>query len=139
MSMSVARAGRQREDNTGDLALVGSVQRSQQAVTGNQQAVNDGDGAWFPRLVGQCVDAHVSHKVAALTMGIDKGQLTRQFDGDGHLSAKRAGLLPQSVWLDIAEGIKAHFGMSDPRAEKRQAAEDAMRAIGRLAALAVGE
>jgi len=97
------------------------------------------DGAWLPKLIGDVVDKHMAHKEAAILFGLDKGQLTRQFQGDGHLSAKRVGLLPREVLLAIADGIKAHYGVADPDAERRQAVEDAMRAIGKLTMLAVRE
>jgi hypothetical protein len=129
---SIASVDRQREDKAGDLPLIG-------ATPSSQQPVNDVDGAWLPRLVGEAVERHMSHKDACFAMGVDKGQLSRQFDGDGHLSAKRVGLLPEAVLIDVADGIKEHYGKGDPRVERRQAAEDAMRAIGRLVAVAVGE
>lgn len=130
---SVSAARRQHEDKGDDLPLIGEARRS-------QPAVNDVDDPWFPKLVGECATRHLAHKEICYALGgIDKGQATRQMQGDGHLSAKRIGNLPREVWIDVADGIKEHFGVSDPQAEKRQAAEDAMRAIGRLAALAVGE
>lgn len=132
---SVARERSQHEDKGDDLPLIGAVPPS-------QPPVNDVDDPWFPRLIGECANRHLAHKEICYALGdgeraMDKGQASRQLDGDGHLSAKRIGNLPREVWIDVADGIKAHFGMSDPQAEKRQAAEDAMRAIGRL--LAVGE
>lgn len=132
MNRSVATAVNRREVNDGDLPLMGESPRS-------QQAVHDEDGAWMPRLIGACVDKHMSHKAAAITMGLDKSQATRQLNADGHLSTKRVGLLPADVLLDVAAGIREHFGVSDPKAEKRAAAEELIRAAGKLAALAVSE
>lgn len=108
------------------------------ATPSSQPPVNDVVDPWFPRLIGDCAERHLTHKELCYALGgIDKGQASRQLDGDGHLSAKRIGNLPREVWLDVADGIKAHFGIGNPQAEKRQAAEDAVRAITRL--LAVGE
>lgn len=133
MGRSVARALDQHEGNSGDLPLIGATPPS-------QRPVNDVDDPWFPRLIGEVAQRHLSHKEICFAFGgLDKGQVTRQLQGDGHLSAKRAGNLPAAVWLEIADGIKAHFGAGDPKVERRQAAEDAMRAIGRLVMVAVGE
>jgi hypothetical protein len=81
----------------------------------------------------------MSHKAAAIVLGVDKGQLTRQFQGDGHLSAKRVGLLPREVLLAIADGIKAHYGANDPQAERERRVKAAIAAMNEIVLMAMGE
>lgn len=49
--------------------------------------------------------AGISLKAAALDMGIDAAQLTRELDGTGHLSARRLACLPRSFhqWFSIVQ------------------------------------
>jgi hypothetical protein len=45
--------------------------------------------------------ARISHKEAALTMGIDPAQWSRQLHGDGHISVQRLQKLPASFWREF--------------------------------------
>jgi hypothetical protein len=45
--------------------------------------------------------AHISHKEAALMMGIDPAQWSRQLHGDGHISLQRLQKLPRQFWLEL--------------------------------------
>lgn len=45
--------------------------------------------------------ARISHKEAALTMGIDPAQWSRQLHGDGHISFQRLQKLPASFWREF--------------------------------------
>lgn len=52
----------------------------------------------------------LSVKAAALTMGMDHAQLSRQLDGDGHLSITRLMALPPSFWRWFAVELAVHVG-----------------------------
>lgn len=45
--------------------------------------------------------ADLSHKEAALTMGLDPAQWSRQLHGDGHISFQRLLRLPRAFWQEF--------------------------------------
>lgn len=45
--------------------------------------------------------AGISHKEAAILMGIDPAQWSRQLHGDGHISFQRLQKLPASFWREF--------------------------------------
>jgi hypothetical protein len=45
--------------------------------------------------------AGISHKAAALTMGIDPAQWSRQLHGDGHISFQRLQKLSAEFWREF--------------------------------------
>jgi hypothetical protein len=109
MSSSSSVRRRLQEDNTGDLPLMGAVPKG-------QRGVNDVDltgGQWVLDLLKEAIDSAYTHKAASLDMGMDKSLLTRQLAGDGHLSLRRVGLLPDYVVDSWAGRIKARFGADD--------------------------
>lgn len=55
----------------------------------------------------------MAQKEALIEMGIDRGQFIRQLQGDGHLSVRRLGLLPQEFWLALIDELRAHFKLDD--------------------------
>lgn len=121
--MTSNRPARRRlpEDNTGDLALIG-------AVPDRPRAVHDVDlslGQWGLNLLKDAILSAYSHKAASLDMGMDKSLLTRQLDGDGHLSVRRVFLLPDFVICSWTGRIQTKYGVDD----KAQRIERAMELI----------
>jgi hypothetical protein len=124
----VAPARRQPEGNTLDLPLLG-------AAPGGQPAVNAVDGVWLVEAVARAIDATTSRKAAGFSMEIDKGQLARQLQGDGHLSMLRVGKLDRDTLLALADEIRKHCGVvEDPREGAQQDAEAIAKALCRLVA-----
>lgn len=78
-----------------------------------QTTVNSAPPDWILPLVARAIDQSMSRKEAALTMQIDQAQMTRQLAADGHLSIRKLGVLGESFWLNLADGIRAHFGLDD--------------------------
>jgi hypothetical protein len=92
-------------------------------------------------LLADAIDATGARKEAAADMGISAPVLTKQLartDDAAPRLDRMNGLKPATL-LDFAKRIESACGAGDPKVERRQAAEDAMRAIGRLVAVAVGE
>jgi hypothetical protein len=116
---TVSTRRRLQEDNTGDLALMGAVPRGQRAVN----AVDLTQGQWLLDLLKEAIDSAYSHKAAAIDMDIDKGQLSRQLSGDGHLALRRVGLLPDYVIDSWAGRIKTKFGCDDKAVRIERAME----------------
>jgi hypothetical protein len=109
MSSITSARRRLSEDNTGDLPLIGEVRRG-------QRGVNDVDlsrGQWGLDLLKDAIQSAYSHKAAAIDMGMDKSLLTRQLDGDGHLSVRRVFVLPDYVVDSWAGRIKTQMGSDD--------------------------
>jgi hypothetical protein len=116
---TVSNRRRLPEDNTGELALMGMVPKG-------QRGVNDVDltaGQWGLDLLKEAIQSAYSHKAAALDMGMDKSLLTRQLDGDGHLSLRRVFVLPDYVIDSWAGRIKTKFGCDDKATRIERAME----------------
>lgn len=119
------------------LPLVGAVpNRGEQVSVGNSVT-----GVDLCELLAAAIDATGSRKEAASDMRISGPVLTKQLKrvDDAAPRLDRVSQLKPDTLLDFAERIKAACGEADPQVQKRQAAEEAMRAIGRLVAVAVGE
>jgi hypothetical protein len=127
MARSVAAAATQRQDNTLDLPLLGEARRSQPAV----KAV---DGQWILPVIAQAIDRVMSRKEAAILMGLDEGQLSRQLKGEGHLSAVRLGALGERFWIALRDELAVYYNLNDPMAEAKQAAELITRGMSMLMA-----
>jgi hypothetical protein len=112
MSPSSAVRRRLTEDNTGDLPLMGAVPQGQRTVN----AVDLAAGQWLLDLLKEAINSAYSHKAAAIDMGMDKSLLTRQLDGDGHLSLRRIGLLPDYVITSWVGRIQSKYGADDKAA-----------------------
>jgi hypothetical protein len=113
----------QRQDNTGDLPLIGETPRRQPIVN------SDEGGLWILPLVQRAVERSVGHKAAALDAGMDKGQWSRQLAGDGHLSIRRLGLLPQEFWLELIDELRAHFKLDNDRERLERAFDGVFSAL----------
>ena len=50
---------------------------------------------------------------AAIWMGIDRAQLERQLNGDGHLSHARLAMLPMAFWREYGLAICHHCGLPE--------------------------
>ena len=111
-----------------DLPLIGAVPQGQSTV----KAL---DAGWILPLIGQAIDRTMQRKEAAILLGIDPGQMTRQLGGDGHLSALRLGSLPEAFWIALIDELRRHFKLDDPSARVQQA----MDLIGRGMAALVAE
>lgn len=119
------------------LPLVGAVPPAREQVTpGKSVAAVD-----LCALLAEAIDATGARKEAAADMGISGPVLSKQLGrvDDAAPRLDRVSHLKRETLLDFARRIEAACGAGDPKVERRQAAEDAMRAIGRLVAVAVGE
>ncbi len=126
---SISSARRTQEEvKPLDLPLMGAVRSS-------QAPVKSLDAGWILPLIGQAIDRTMQRKEAAMLLGIDHGQMTRQLSGDGHLSALRLGALPQAFWIALIDELRAHFKLDDPHERVKQA----MELIGRGMAQLVSE
>lgn len=85
-----------------------------------------GGGLWLVECADRALERTMSHKVASDAMGIDKGQLSNELKGVGHLSVKRLGLLGPDFFEAWIDEIRAHFNLSDDEERLRRAI--AMRA-----------
>lgn len=106
---SLSNRRRLPEDNTGDLALMGAVPKGQRRVN----SVDLDKGQWLLDLLKEAIESAYSHKAASIDMDMDKSLLSRQLAGDGHLSIRRVGVLPDYVIDSWAGRIKTKFGSDD--------------------------
>lgn len=123
----VAKAHGLPEVKTGDLPLIGAVPKGQAPV----KSVESG---WILPLIGKAIDRTMQRKEAAILLGIDHGQMTRQLSGDGHLSALRLGSLPQEFWIALIDELRGHFKLDDPAARISQASELITRGLAMFVA-----
>ncbi|HAM41659.1 MAG TPA: hypothetical protein DCP69_10070 [Candidatus Omnitrophica bacterium] len=56
--------------------------------------------------------AGISHKAAALTMGVDLSLWTRQRAGDGHVSLRRLARLPEAFWREFIALRAEKYGIT---------------------------
>jgi transcriptional regulator with XRE-family HTH domain len=61
----------------------------------------------------------VSQEKLALYLDMDKGQLSRQLNGEGGITLKRLAQCPEETWRWFAVGILLHLGL--PRSLQRSA------------------
>lgn len=130
MSSSVASVRGRSEVKGGDLPLMGAVRDS-------PRGVNDVDlaaGQWILDLLKEAIDSAYSHKGASTDMGMDKSLLTRQLSGDGHLSLRRVGLLPDYVICSWAGRIQSRYGVDDKAIRIERAMEMIEKGRSMLAA-----
>jgi hypothetical protein len=118
MASTISPVARRSEVQTLDLPLIG-------AVPGGPAKVQSPDADWILPLVAQAIDRTLPRKEAAFLMGLDASLMTRQLQGDGHLSVRRLGALPEAFWVSLADELRAHFGMLD-RAQILEQAESLM-------------
>lgn len=83
-------------------------------------------GEWFLGCIERAMDSVSQKKEAALTMGIDAGQLKNQLKGEGHLSARRLGLLGESFFFALIDELRRFYGVNTD--EERLARALAIRA-----------
>ena len=115
---SVAARRRLQEGNTGDLPLLGAVPARQQGVN----TVEVTGGQWLLDHLHDAIGGVYSHKAAAIDMDMDKGLLSRQLNGDGHLSLLRVGCIQSpEVHVSWAERILGRFGRNDKAARIERA------------------
>lgn len=86
--------------------MIGATPRS-------QSTVNSDAGDWILPVLMRALDRTMARKEAAIVMGMDAAQLSRQGSGDGHLSVRRLGALGETYWLNVADELRIHFGMLD--------------------------
>ena len=128
MKASVARPIVQAPDKAFELPLMGAVREG-------QASINLVENRWILPLIGTAIDRTMQRKEAAMLLGLDAGQMTRQLQGDGHLSALRLGGLPREFWIALVQELRTHFRLDDP-AERVQQAVDL---IGRGMAALIAE
>lgn len=127
MAPSLSARHAQEEVKPFDLPLIGAVPKGQAPV----KAL---DGHWILPLIGKAIDRTMQRKEAAILLGIDHGQMTRQLGGDGHLSALRLGGLPQEFWVALIDELRGHFQLDDPAARISQASELITRGLAMFVA-----
>jgi hypothetical protein len=121
----LAKSPDQAEGKSLDLPLIGAVSKG-------QAPVKPLDGGWILPLIGKAIDRTMQRKEAAILLGIDHGQMTRQLGGDGHLSALRLGALPQEFWIALIDELRAHYKLDDPAERVKQAMELISRGVTAL-------
>lgn len=112
MAPSMARDRRpepvtKRECNV-TLPLIGEA-RSHATVTSSDCR----EGDWILPLIQRAQERVMQQKAAVITMGLDRAQYIRQLQGEGHLSVRRLGLLPQDFWLALIDELREHFKLDD--------------------------
>lgn len=113
-------------------AMVGAVPVATRVTPGNSVTEVD-----LCALLAAAIDATGQRKEAATDMDISAPVLSRQLarvEGKSP-SLGRMSNLKRETLIDFAERIKVACGAGDPRVERRQSAERAVRAIGELVAL----
>lgn len=78
---------------------------------------------WLLPIVAASIDACMSRKEAAIRLGLNEGTLSRQLSGeDGKcMNFARFGELGGAVAIELANRLRAHFGLDDPTARVQQA------------------
>jgi hypothetical protein len=125
MAPMVAKREGLAEGKSFDLPLIGAVPQGQAPVKAS-------DHGWILPLIGRAIDRTMQRKEAAILLGIDHGQMTRQLGGDGHLSALRLGGLPQEFWIALIDELRAHYRLDDPAERVKQAMELISRGVTAL-------
>lgn len=115
MPRSVSAAYGQAVGNTlaPALPLVGEVP-APATTTGHE---------WLTRLVGESIDAVMSRKEAAIRLGISEPTLSKQLaceDGKA-MRFDRFAMLGEPVAIELANRLRAHFGLDDPGARMQHA------------------
>jgi hypothetical protein len=103
-----ARTEVTRRDGDVTLPLIGAA-RSHSPVTSSDSH----EGDWILALIQRAQERVMQQKEAVITLGIDRAQYIRQLQGDGHLSVRRLGLLPEAFWLALVDELRAHFKLDD--------------------------
>lgn len=75
-------------------------------------------------------------KAAAITMGIDAGQLKNQLKGEGHLSARRLGLMGRDFWEALIDELRAFYQMDNDQERLDRAMECVTRGMQQIADIA---
>lgn len=96
-------------DRQGTLGLIGEARTAPSNWTDEQRQAS----AWLLGIIDRAMDRTAQRKVICATIGVDKSLLRRQLDGDGHLSVSRLGLLGDDFWQNVADELRAHFGLFD--------------------------
>lgn len=94
-------------DPQGTLPLVGEA-RGGAGFTETPESAR-----WILRVIDRSLQRSLSVKEACAALGIDKSQLRRQLDGDGHLSVYRLGALPEVFWRSMLDELRVEFDMAD--------------------------
>lgn len=110
--------------------LIGAVRPTQAALN----ALEGGD--WFLLCVERAIEAVGQKKAAAITMGVDAGLLKNQLKGEGHLSARRLGLMGPDFWEALIDELRIHFGMDNDSERLDRAIEGATRCLQQIGAIA---
>lgn len=117
---AAARAQRQANDLEPRLAgLIGEVPNTQRSL----KSLEGGD--WFLGCIARAMDASMeSRKATAIQMGnMDQAQLSDNLKGEGHLSARRLGLMPESFFLNLIDEVREHFKIDNDADRLRRALE----------------
>jgi len=114
--------------------MVGAVPDHERVSVGKSVVVVD-----LCALLADAIDATGQRKVAAQDMGISEPVLSKQLGRVDNAAPRldRVSGLSQETLADFGQRILAACGKGDPRVQRRQAAEDVMRVVGKFVALAL--
>lgn len=110
--------------NKGDCRVTVAVPRASQMAKATLRDLPGGE--WLIKCADRALERTMAHKEAAIVMGVDRAQLTRELEGTGHLSMKRLGLLGRDFFEALIDEIREHFQLADD--EERLQRALAMRA-----------
>jgi hypothetical protein len=97
----------QRQDNDGDLPLLGEARRAQQTHN------DDVFPLWFVECCDEALERVMSHKAASITLATDKGNLTRQRKGQAPWDIRRFGALGQDFAEALIDVLRARFKLDN--------------------------
>lgn len=133
MGASVNRSHAQREVKVDEPRLSGLIG----AVRNTQATLKELEGGeWFLSCVERAIDRVGQKKDAALTMGIDGGQLKNQLKGEGHLSARRLGLMGRDFFEALIDELRVFYKLDDDAERLDRAIECVNRGMQQIAAIA---
>lgn len=133
MRSIVANAAAQREVKASEprlSGLIGAVREAQATLKPLE------GGEWFLGCCERAMDRVGQKKAAALTMGVDAGLLKNQLKGDGHLSARRLGLMGQDFWEALIDELRVHFVLDNDAERLDRAIEGATRCLQQIGQIA---
>lgn len=107
------------------------------AVPNTQAALKELEGGeWFLGCIERAMDRVGQKKSAAITMQIDAGQLKNQLKGEGHLSARRLGLMGRDFFEALIDELRAFYGLDNDAERLDRALECIQRGVQQVGEIA---
>lgn len=133
MRTSVQRVDPQQEVKPVEPRLSGLIG----AVRNTQAPLKDLEGGeWFLGCIERAMDRVGQKKAAAITMGIDGGQLKNQLKGEGHLSARRLGLMGRDFFEALIDELRVFYQLDNDAERLDNALECVTRGMQQIAQIA---